>query len=221
MRMPETAMSCYLCGAAHRLTKDHIPPKGFFPPPRPSNLITVPCCKTCNESYSKDDEAVRVWFSASLGRSSAGEWIYENKALTGTVAKSPAFREKMLSTMQDTKLLTEDGEIEAVRFTFPIDRVERFIVRCTKGLLRHYYPNYDYSNATFSVQHLLPRADVLKQLEPLRDLLAYDSRGEGVFQIRRGLTQSEQSGAWLLIFYEAVIFMVANTKNNFGVAVSP
>lgn len=121
-----TYMSCYLCGSLESLTADHIPPKGFFAPPRP-NLITVPCCASCNASYAKDDEAVRLWFSAPLGRSEAGEWIFEHKARAGTIARSAAFREKMLATMNDTELLTEDGEIEATSFAIPRDRVERLL----------------------------------------------------------------------------------------------
>lgn len=40
-------------------TKDHVPPKSFFPSPRPSNLITVPCCDVCNSKYGKGDERAR------------------------------------------------------------------------------------------------------------------------------------------------------------------
>ena len=55
---------CVYCGTYSRITKDHIPPKNLFGQPRPSNLITVPCCDTCNISFSKDDEYFR--FSISI-----------------------------------------------------------------------------------------------------------------------------------------------------------
>lgn len=215
---PEQAAIYAMLSLRRTRPADHIPPKGFFPPPKPSNLITVPCCEPCNASYARDDEAVRAWFSAPLGRSEAGEWIFEHKVVAGTVVQSAAFREKMLSTMKDTRLLTEVGEIEVTSFTVPSDRVERFLVRCTKGLLTHYYPDYDYLTAMFRVQHVTPRLDMLSKLEPVRNLLVYDERGRGVFQFRRGLTDSKQSGLWLFVFYGAVIFLVAHTKNNFGVA---
>jgi hypothetical protein len=43
-----------------------------------------------------------------------------------------------------------------------------------KGLLTTYYPDYDYSTATFRVQFIVPRVDELAKLEPVRDLLHYD-----------------------------------------------
>jgi len=39
---------CVYCGKKLPLTKDHIPPKNLYSKPRPSNLITVPCCEKCN-----------------------------------------------------------------------------------------------------------------------------------------------------------------------------
>lgn len=35
---------------------DHVPPLCIYPKPRPSNLITVPACITCNDKFGKDDE---------------------------------------------------------------------------------------------------------------------------------------------------------------------
>lgn len=137
---------CYLCGSTDDLTRDHIPPKCFFPEPRPVNLITVSCCRTCNQSYSEDDEANRLWLCASHGASKAGEWILTNKA----VRSKPELIGAMLDSIERTKLLTvEEGEIELDRYEVPWDRIERFQLRMAKGLLTHYYPSYDYSSAIF------------------------------------------------------------------------
>ena len=50
---------CIYCGKNEANERDHIPPKSFFPEPRPSNLITVPSCSVCNRGYGKIDEIVR------------------------------------------------------------------------------------------------------------------------------------------------------------------
>lgn len=52
---------CVYCGVRYADTRDHIPPKGFFADPLPSNLLTVPCCTPCQETVvdSKVDETVR------------------------------------------------------------------------------------------------------------------------------------------------------------------
>jgi hypothetical protein len=92
-------MHCYLCGDTHSITNDHVPPKGFFPEPRPSNLITVPCCARCNHAFSKDDEAVRTWLCTVIGATPAGEWILNKKVVPGIMTRSPAFRESLLNSI--------------------------------------------------------------------------------------------------------------------------
>lgn len=52
--------TCIYCGSCEDMTIDHIPPKALFPEPRPSNMLTVPSCRACNESFSKDDEYFRT-----------------------------------------------------------------------------------------------------------------------------------------------------------------
>lgn len=51
---------CTYCGKPEPNTVDHIPPICLFPLPRPSNLVTVPCCLDCNKDTSKDDEYFRM-----------------------------------------------------------------------------------------------------------------------------------------------------------------
>lgn len=53
------AAECVYCGKFGEVTQDHVPPKSLFPSPRPSNLITVPSCKSCNNGASRDDEYFR------------------------------------------------------------------------------------------------------------------------------------------------------------------
>jgi hypothetical protein len=40
-------------------TRDHVPPKGLFGQPLPSNLITVPACRDCNAGAGQDDEVMQ------------------------------------------------------------------------------------------------------------------------------------------------------------------
>jgi hypothetical protein len=207
-------MRCYLCGSTNSITDDHVPPKGFFPEPRPSNLITVPCCVQCNNAFSKDDEAVRTWFCAAIGATPAGEWILKNKVVRGIMTRSPAFRETLLNSMQDTKLLSEEGGlIDVVSFSMETSRVERFALRVVKGLLSFYYPEYDYFQDAFSLRFVEPTRDNLNKLDTVKDLLRYDFRGDGVIQYRFGLTDTCRSGLWIIVFYGAVLFLVHHTKN--------
>jgi hypothetical protein len=50
---------CVYCGLLPATTMDHVIPKAFFVPPLPSNLVTVPVCKPCNNKKSKNDSYLR------------------------------------------------------------------------------------------------------------------------------------------------------------------
>ena len=57
---------CIYCGADEDLTVDHVPPKLLLMRPYPPNLITVPACRTCNQSFQKNDEYLRATLSPDL-----------------------------------------------------------------------------------------------------------------------------------------------------------
>lgn len=205
---------CYLCGKPNPTTRDHVPPKGFFPVPGPTNLITLPCCEPCNNSYSLDDEAMRVWLSAALGRSPAGEWIENYKAIPRIIERSPAFGAKLLTQMEDILVTDVDGDrIEAVKFSVDRERADRFITRVAKGLQKHYFPVRDGHAGTWRFTHIENRLDHLARVEPLRDLLPhYDSRGDEVIQYRFGFTDDGLTCIWLMVFYDSSVFLVTHRK---------
>ena len=66
---------CIYCQINPADTVDHVPPKGLFKEPRPVDLIIVPACSTCNNSFSKDDEYFRIlhWNGVRRNRVTGGE----------------------------------------------------------------------------------------------------------------------------------------------------
>lgn len=69
---------CIYCQANPAKTGDHVPPKGLFPKPRPSNLITVPACENCNKGFKRDDE---YFLNIAL------EWIASESSDGGQIAE--------------------------------------------------------------------------------------------------------------------------------------
>jgi len=169
---------CYLCGKDAD-TGDHIPPRGFFPKPRPSNLIKVPCCRSCNEAFSPEDDYFRMVLSSGLNRSATGDYIWENKVLPNTVKRLPTEVDKILESCEDALIETASGPMDVVRFKIDPHRVNRYMVRLTKGLLRHYFPDYDYSQSRFDVEKVGPQR--LEQLDSIEHLLRLEERGDAVF----------------------------------------
>ncbi|MCD6049829.1 MAG: hypothetical protein K0Q55_1232, partial [Verrucomicrobia bacterium] len=54
---------CYWCGGPSS-SKEHVPPRGLFPPGKRNDLITVPACDAHNKDTSKLDEKFRFYFQA-------------------------------------------------------------------------------------------------------------------------------------------------------------
>src|SRR5260221_7991451 len=91
---------CYLCGSTKNLTRDHVPPEGFFPPPKPTNLITLPCCEDCHRPLSLQDEAFRLWVASVANASDAGLWILRNRVIGSSFKRSPKLFEMFVSSRQ-------------------------------------------------------------------------------------------------------------------------
>lgn len=90
---------------------------------------------------------------------------------------------------------------------FPVDRVNMYLIRITKGLLRHFRPAQNYNDLKFDVQHVLRQNP--KILDFTLQLLCYDQRGNGVFKFWRGFEeQNEDHSLWIYQFYDALMFSV-------------
>ncbi len=203
---------CCLCGTSAKLTRDHVPPKGFFVPPLPDNLITVPCCHGCNQHYKKDDEAARLFFSAYRWESDKGKWIWKEKALGSTLQRSPKLRQRVLDSLHHLPVQTQNGVEVMPVIIFPESRMNRFLIRITKGLLFSFYPDIDYSDMHFEVQQITPTQEMANYMS---ENMLYDERGNGVFRFWRSVVNSDPrfAGIWSYVFYDGMCFSVAHSKD--------
>jgi hypothetical protein len=58
--------TCVYCGHSAD-TQDHVPPKLLYNKPYPKNLLTVPCCGSCNGAWSKDEQYFKIALSFLSG----------------------------------------------------------------------------------------------------------------------------------------------------------
>src|SRR6266404_1118580 len=93
--MHRQTVCCYLCRSTQNLTRDHLPPKNLFPEPRPTNLITVPCCETCNKGFSNLDEQFRVFVSMPVNVSETGKNVRRKMVFGRSLKYSPRLRKQM------------------------------------------------------------------------------------------------------------------------------
>ena len=200
---------CYLCRSTENLTRDHVPPENLFPKPRPSNLITVPCCKVCNEGFSKLDEQFRVFVSTAVNVSDTGKDVMRKKVFGGSLKKSPALKKQMARDVFKGTIMTALGPMSVPLIAMVREVLDRFFIRLTKGLRATFYPDIDYFGLKFAVsQHTQFGAQHPKFKAATSGMIA-DQRGSGIFRFWHGVAAEQRtSGVWIYQFYDAALFMV-------------
>jgi len=200
---------CYLCGSERDLTKDHVPPKNLFRKPLPSNLITVVCCRSCNVVYSKMEEQFRIFVSAAINRSADGEWIWKNKVVASTFRRSPALRGQVGKNLLAATVKTSTGSVALPMLTMDANLVNKCLIKITRGLLTHFYPQVDHSAMDFDAFELNQFKVTPDWIRSLGVPYIYDERGSGQFRFLRALVEDDnQCGSWIFIFYDSISFVV-------------
>ena len=115
---------CVYCGADAD-TRDHVPSRVLLDEPFPANLPVVPCCGSCNNSFSLDEE-----YCAAL----------VDCVLVGSAQPTSRHREKVRRILERQPALT--AALEAARsvdangqprFEPDLTRVENVILKLAKG----------------------------------------------------------------------------------------
>lgn len=95
------------------VTREHVPPKSFFPERLRTNLITVPSCDAHNSDNSLDVEYVRNILSTQHGTNNAAAEVFE--ATKRSLDHSPKLRAR---TFRDLKPIIVEGEETGA---YPVD----------------------------------------------------------------------------------------------------
>lgn len=199
---------CYLCGSEDQLTRDHIPPQSFFPPPLPKNLITLPCCEECHKPFSLEDEAFRIWVASVNGRSPSGDWIWGNRVVESSFRRSPKLFKHVASHAKILNLNLPSGPVPVTTLSIPDVRADKFLLRITKGLLTHFYPEYDFRSDEFKVFCIAPIPRHAEIVANLIKFCLHDSRGVGVFDFWHKIVVEKNGGCWIYRFYDAAWLVV-------------
>ena len=117
-------VGCVYCGGVPD-TRDHVPSRVLLDKPFPANLPVVPCCRSCNNSYSRDEE-----YCAAL----------VDCVLVGSAQPSPRRREKVRGILERQPalgaLLKAAQSVDAsgqTAFEPHLTRVENVVLKLAKG----------------------------------------------------------------------------------------
>lgn len=215
--MIEPVQSCVYCGVAVSVTADHVPPKAFFPRPRPSNLKTVPACFACNNAAGRDEE----YFLAALMFSDAGVtepgkklW---NQKLQRMYAKNLGLRRHIGSALQAVQLTTPAGIHLGRRMALSIQepRLEAVATKIVRGL--HFLETGSAAPADWDVMCLFVRER--RHVEAVAQYNHMLNPGvhswPQIFQYRRGAVPGQPlKSMWLLWFWRTHIFWITTQQGS-------
>lgn len=134
---------CTYCGNEGLVNKDHIPPKAFFPKPRPSNLITVPSCEACNNGSSSDDEYLSTIYGMIDGIPDikVARSLEERNIRNFKRVESFKFINALASDIKKRPIYSSRGIYLGKKATIEVDKKREDLVlkRIVKGLYFHHF----------------------------------------------------------------------------------
>lgn len=223
MKSKYTIKFCIYCGTKNPETKDHVPPKGIFAPPRPNDLITVPCCKKCHKGTSIDDEYFRNMLAMN-------KEIFNHPDVQGVLPKihralakpeKRNFTKNLLKSIKEVEIVTDSGILLGKGATYDVDkfRLDKVVERTVKGL--YWYERkvvfpYDGIMKSYLLDNM--RFINKKTIDELGKILSSGTEktiGRNTVRYRMAKGTDEHLELWLMTFYERVkflVFLIPNMK---------
>lgn len=211
--------NCIYCGTEPATTRDHVPPKGLFPQPRPSDLVTVPCCEMCRKAQSLDDEYFirMVAMRHDVGEHPAARQIVEAVHRSFAKSKKQAFAQALVDSVRYVDLYSKAGLYLGKTATYDVDfeRLCAVIRRTTLGLFYERLGERlsdDYRCDVYAIDGFVARdpgtADNLHKLVDLALCGEMRAWGEKVFTAWFQQVQGPpQLTFWAFLVYSRVAFL--------------
>ena len=139
-------MRCYFKDCqSPATTKEHIPPKSFFPEDQREQLLTVRSCELHNNSKSHDDTYVLAQICLNASPTNRAREVFQKKILPQLSFNADAFRKTL--TKNSTQL--PDG---VVRYSVDIERCDAFFSALSFGVI--FKANQEPIPSHYSIRHI-------------------------------------------------------------------
>lgn len=217
--MKEKKGICIYCNEVKELTKDHIPPQSFFHKPKPSNLITVPACRKCNNSFDLDDEYMYyiILMRHDVGEHKSGKLHLKKLERMFKKRNKLPFAKSIAKKTEEVDLYTPSGIYlgKTGRYLPDGERMQKFMKRITQGL---YYYETNRILPTDNRFILLDYQNIMKQSEEFKKVMApvflelikkeKTIIGDNVFAFNsKFIEDNEECYICLIIFFDYVRFV--------------
>jgi hypothetical protein len=220
----ENKKTCVYCGSKDRaMSVEHVIPKSLFSKENRKNLVTVPCCTKCNNSFGKD---VEYFKNMLLLREDVANQPTV-KSLADEVQRALLRREKekftsnLLNTTKEVEVVTHAGIYAGKKRAYKIDMdiINAVIQRSIRGL---YYSHtkriipFDYIIRV--VEKKLSEGlnnhdkNFIMKLEKTLSMCKEHSIGNNTIKYKFVVSDGEDfCSLWKATFFENVVFWGAVT----------
>ena len=233
--MVEPEQVCVYCGSEEPDTRDHVPPRILFPEPRPSDLITVPSCRSCNETASMDDEFFRDIVTGRIESSGHPEAqkVFESVIRSFQRPEARGLTKRFLNSLIEVDMYSEGGIYigQGVGYRFDQtegDRLDSVAARIVRGLYFHTFgvrlPDscttkcYENSRLEANVDRN-NLEDLVIIFRPMIKRKPNATLGNDVFEYWVERAEDDDfASAWILRFYQSVLFFCFTTPSALNVS---
>lgn len=145
---------CYFPGCeSHGNTKEHIPPKSFFPDSKRVNLMTVKSCKVHNNEKTKDDiyALAHICLNSITKSESDVNIVFETNVKPQLLFNNQAFLKKVLRNVSKRDATTSKFEVDSSRLDSFFDCLTHGVIykklkkkiELTNYSVKHMYMNFE------------------------------------------------------------------------------
>ena len=193
-------------------TRDHIPPENLFAPPRPT-LITVPCCRPCNQDAALDDEYFRLMIATRADVAEHASVQRLESSIHRSLERSSGVRGLLYRDVE--RHLGSEGHLSEALSSVDLPRIRLVAQRIVKGLFFHEFSRvlpsgYDAiavevpSHIERIPTHLHESGRTLRDAASSIRALPQHNIGDGrVFHYHvQRLPDDGDATHWLLVFFE-------------------
>ncbi len=215
----EQEKRCIFCLSTENITREHAVSRNLFPDDyfkgRTEDLIIVPTCRTCNQSYSHHEELFRTFLiTLSSGEeSSIPDNILKGK-IKRSMEKAPGKAANLLKKMAPAYITYQDGtRIPKALLHISEDDwkiYHRIIQKYTKCLF--FYTFKQKMPDDFIMKHAFyERIDLIPK--EIQETLRWNFDHQNVYSYGYANTETMQS-VWVYVFYGKLIFLVIAASEN-------
>lgn len=207
---------CVLCGKFGTVTREHVPPQGLFLKPKPTNMITVPCCAPCNDDYKKDDEFFRIYVAMGAEPDTKLYRLWKEKVLGNTLRNSLALQfvlakgqREFVEQNKGRTVRASDGRLippDLHHLAMPLSssRITRIVTKIVRCLHFHEHGKRLPRDAEFSLHTIFWTED---DYDIVKNAPTGRVGHEGEF-LYRYMSIEPGVDRWLLSFYDKNVFDV-------------